>query len=367
MIRNLLEAQPSRGLGLSRKERAEYSLSKLVRCAIENKPIDGVEREYHDELAKRSHEIPRGILAPIEIFSGSRRRDLNATVFGQGGATIPTNVDPDVIPLLRNMSACERMGVRTISGLHGSVAIPRHVAASTANVVGEQTAAPTSTPALDQILLSPHRVTSVGQYSKQLVLQSSVDVDGFLREDLMKVVALKWDSLILNGQGGGEPTGILNTIGIGSLIFGGTATWQQILNFEGNLSAANALGVPGASIGWITSPSVKTRWKGVAKTGVGVTSVVPMFLWPELPVSQDGDGIVNGYRAAATNQILNNLVFFGNWADAFLGIWGDAFDIVIDPYKLAEQATIRIIVNTFGDVAIRRAQSFCVSGDAGNQ
>ena len=292
---------------------------------------------------------------------------LNATTFGQGAAFIPTNVEPDVVPLLRNLSCCERSGVKTISGLHGSVAIPRQTGAATAYSLGEQAVAPASTQSLDQILLQPHRVTAVTQYSKQLVLQSSVDVDGFLRDDLMKVVATKWDYLILNGQGGAEPTGILNTTGIGSQIFGGTATWQEILQFEQSLASANALGVPGASVGWITSPSVKTRWKGIAKTGTGVSTTVPIFLWPEMPTSPDGDGVVNGYRAAATNQILNNLVFFGNFSDAYLGMWGDGFDIVIDPYKLAEQATIRIIVNTFGDVAVRHAPSFCVSDDSGAQ
>ena len=181
----------------------------------------------------------------------------------------------------------------------------------------------------------------------------------------MKVVAIKWDYLILQGQGGGsEPTGILNTTGIGSLVFGGTATWAEVVAFETALSLANAdLG----KMAYVTDPSVRGRWKAVAKTGVGVTSVVPIFLW-EKGGWGDGsnDGEVNGYRAAATNQILNHLVFFGNFEDVIHALWG-GYDVIVDPFTQATDGTNRVTVNTFGDVAVRHAASFCVSQDAGNQ
>jgi hypothetical protein len=292
------------------------------------------------------------------------KRDLNVGIFNQGGAFVQTTILTPIIEILRNRMVCDRLGVQGMAGLEGNVAIPRQTGAATAYSLPEQNALTISTQALDQVLLTPHRVGAWNNYSRQLLLQSSVDVENFMREDLMKVLAIKWDYLILQGQGGGsEPTGILNTTGIGSLAFGGTATWAQVVSFETSLAVANAdLG----NMAYVTTPSVRGRWKAVAKTGVGVTSVVPIFLWDKGNWGDgSNDGEVNGYRAAATNQILNNLVFFGNWEDAIHALWG-GYDVIVDPYTQATQATTRVTVNTFGDVAVRHAASFCVSVDAGN-
>jgi HK97 family phage major capsid protein len=53
-------------------------------------------------------------------------------------------------------------------------------------------------------------------WDKQLFLQSSVDVKTFVRDDLMKVLAVQMDYLVLAGAGGAQPLGIMNTTGIGS-------------------------------------------------------------------------------------------------------------------------------------------------------
>jgi HK97 family phage major capsid protein len=357
-------------LNLNRKEKREYSIRSAIVAAFGGQDkLTGVEKEVHQELEKDFPQRTGGVLIPSDIFQMGRRRDLNVTTFGQGGAFVETAVEPDVIPLLRNQLCCQRLGCKVISGLKGNVSIPRATAAATASAQSEQGAVGTSTQAVDQILLSPHRVSASTPYSRQLVLQSSVDVESFLRDDLTKITATKIDSMILVGQGGAEAVGILNTTGIGSLIFGGTASWQEIVAFETALSNANALGVPGAKLGWIVSPNTKGRWKAIAKTGIGVTSVVPLFLWDESQNFNDGsnDGRVNGYRAADTNQVLNNLVFFGNWSEVVLAQFSDGMEIIVDPYSLAQEATIRVTVNTFIDVAVRHPASFCVSEDAGNQ
>jgi HK97 family phage major capsid protein len=293
---------------------------------------------------------------------------LNATTFGQGGATIPTNISPDVIELLRNRTVCERMGVRRISGLSGLVGVPRHTASITPYALAEQATLVKATSTFDQIMLTPHRVGAWQNYTKQLALSSGIDVEMFLREDLMEAMNVKVDSLILIGQGAeDEPCGILNTTGIGSTIFGGTVTWPEVLNFETILANANADCRPGGRYGWIVSPSVKNRWKALLKTGVGVSATLANsanFIW-EATADVSGDGIVNGYRAAATNQVLNNLVFFGNWADCVLATFGTGVDLVIDPFSQAPDATVRVVLNQFLDLAVRHAASYAVSADTG--
>lgn len=349
-----------------------YSVSRAIQsCLLRKSHLpDGLEGEVHDAMAKRAPAEAAGFQVPFDamISRGKGRRgqrDLNANTFSQGGAFIQTSIYTPIIELLRNRMVCDRMGVQGMAGLEGNVAIPRQSGATTAYSLPEQATLTKSTQALDQIVLTPHRVGAYNSYSRQLLLQSSVDVENFLRDDLLKVIAIKWDYLILQGQGAGsEPTGILNTTGIGSITFGGVATWANVVAFETQLALANAdLG----NMAYVTSPGVRGRWKVIAKTGVGVTSVVPIFLWDKGGFADGStDGEVNSYRAAATNQILNNLVFFGNWEDTIHALWG-GYDIIVDPFTQATDGTNRVTVNTFGDVAVRHAASYCVSSDSGAQ
>jgi len=357
---------------LSRKEKSQYSVRAAICSLMEHgqSSLSGLEKEVHDELQKEFPQRASGCLVPSALFEMRRnwRRDLNATTFGSGGALIPFEVpESEFVPILRNKLCCQRLGCRVLSGLKGGVGIPRQTGAAAVYSLPEQQAVTKSTQTLDQVVVNPHRVSAETDYSRQLVLQSSLNVESFIRDDLNAQVAVKVDALLLNGVGAGsEPTGVLNTTGIGSVNFGGAATWQEVLSFENALAKVNA---DQMKLGWITSPNVRNKWKAIAKTGVGVTSVVPIFLWPENSPYNDGsnDGVVNGYRAAATNQVLNDLVFFGNWDDVILAQFGDGLELIVNPYTRASEASVQIVVNSFWDIAVRRAASFCVSGDSGAQ
>ena len=314
-------------VGMSRKDRNHYSLSKIIRAGYSSKNLDGLELEMHQELQRGTTHKSEGTLVPNDVFY----RDLNATNFGLGGAFVQTNIEPEVTELLRNRTVCERLGARRMIGLEGNVSLPRQTAAAQSLALAEQGQAQKSTPVVDQLLLTPHRVSAYCSYSKQLILQSSIDVESFLKDDIMAVQNIKTDFLTLQGQGGAEPTGVINTTGIGSMTFDGTASWPEIVAYEAALANANALGLPGARIGWAVSPSTKSRWKQIAKSGIGASTTVPIFLWDAGEDYGDGtnDGKVNGYRATDSNQILNNLVFFGNWADVVIGYFGQQMPLTL--------------------------------------
>lgn len=357
-------------LGMSKKDVQRYSLSKAIRGLVRQGEFDGIEKEMHQELSNRrmGGERPNGIGVPFDVLVPRMGRDLNVNTFGQGGAFVPTEVSPSVIELLRNKTSAVRLGATVLTGLSGNLGIPRQTAPATAYSLPEQLTATKSTEAIDQVLLSPKRVSALVEFSRQLVLQSSVSIDEFLRRDLVDTIGIKLDYLMLQGQGANsEPLGILNTPGVGTVLFGGAATWTNVVSFENQLALANA-DVPGAKIAWVTTPGTRNRWKTIAKTGTGVTSVVPIFLWETDVFNDDtGDGRVNGYRAACTNQILNNLVFFGNFRDLVLGMFGEGLDLTFNPYSRDTDATVRIVAHAFVDVGIRHPASFVVSSDSGAQ
>jgi hypothetical protein len=48
-------------------------------------------------------------------------------------------------------------------------------------------------------------------------------------------------------------------------------------------------------------------------------------------------------------------------------MFGTGVDLVVDPYTQATDATTRVVMNQFIDVAVRHAASFVISADSGAQ
>jgi HK97 family phage major capsid protein len=347
-------------------ESKRISLRQLIDDQATGRVLSGFAREHSEEIARSS-----GIGRPSGVFVGwadllplTGKRDLNVTTASQGGALVGTVIDTEIVELLRNRINCLRLGAQMLTLSGPNVAIPRQNSPATAYSLPESATVTKSTQAIDQILLTPHRVSASTEYSKQLILQSSVDVENFIRDDLMKVLAIKFDSLMLNGSGSGsEPTGIMNTEGIGSVLFNTPATWAKVVSFETSLSKVNA-DPAGAKLAFLTTPGVRGAWKTIPKIA---SSAYPIFLWEEFFVSDgSGDGKVNGYRAAVTNSIPNDQVIFGNWKELIFAQFG-SFDVVVNPYSRDIDAMVRITVNCWVDIAIRHAASFTVSADSGAQ
>ncbi len=367
-------------LGMNEGEQKQYSILRAIQSIVNgdfrSRLPDGLELEVHQEMVKKARDnggkaVFDGFMvpsdAPVRLNSHGRDlisknrfgRDLVVNNFGNGGATVATQLITPIIEILRNKMVTSWAGVRTMSGLSGNVVIPRQAAAATAYSVAETAALTLSTQVLDQIALSPKRVGATNIYSKQLILQSSIDVENFVRDDMMKVIALDWDRLILNGQGAAsEMLGIMNTPGIGSVIFGAAATYAKLVAFETLVAAANVMVSPGTTA-YLTTPTAKGTLKSAAKflTGGG-TNVTNIALW-------EGNEI-NGYRANDSNQIPNNQMLYGDFDQFIHAIWG-GLDVVVNPYTLAKNAEVEITMNTWGDGTCRHPQAFCVSADAANQ
>ena len=362
-------------IGLSKKQRAEYSVTRAIRSCMDNEAGRGViakdcpEYDYSQEAEKKygkrasSFWIPSDITVGDDGFKDSRangdeksKRDLQVNVFGQGGATVQTTVLTPIIELLRNKMVLRALGIQVMGGLTSNVAIPRQTGAATAFSLSEIAQVAVSTQTLDQIALSPHRVSATGLYSKQLLIQSSIDVENFMREDLMTVNAIMLDSLGFIGSGAAsQPLGIINTPGIGSITFGAAATYAKMVQFETLINAANSLG---GSRAYVTTPTSKGTLKSAAKLLVGATTVTAVAIWE--------DNEINGYPAFDTNQIPNNQMVFGNFNSLIMAMFG-GLDVVVDPYTKAANGEVVITINNFVDFACRHPQEFVVSTDAANQ
>ena len=82
---------------------------------------------------------------------------------------------------------------------------------------------------------------------------------------------------------------------------------------------------------------------------------------------------MNGYPVEYTNLVPSDLtkgsasgvcsaMIFGNFEDLYIGHWG-GIDIVLDPFTLAANGDVRIILNSWDDVAVVEPKSFAAIKD----
>lgn len=348
-------------LGLSEKERRRFSLLRAIQALANpgNRKLQDAARfefEVSEEAQKRSGVQAQGILIPFEVLN----RALTSTGSDTGSSTVATELmASDFIELLRNRSAVlERATI--MQGLVGNVAIPRQIGATTAAALSETGATTASDLALDQVTLSPRRVGAASAYSKQLLAQSSLDVESLIINDIVRQVALKIDAACIVGTGTNEPTGLLNATGVNIVSIGangGPLTWAHVVQMEALVEAANVDPENGAYV-------VNAKTNGYLKTKPKEAGTAVYLV---------EDGIMNGYPVVVSNQMPSNLtkgtgtnlsaLAFGNWSDVLIGFWG-GIDITVDPYTAKSNGLVEIQADQFYDMALRHPESFSVIKDA---
>lgn len=349
-------------IGMSDREKKQYSLLNALRSSWQAREFgarfDGLEKEASDAVAKKIGREPAGFFIPEDMMTYNPQASLQVSDATRGGFTIGTDVlGGEMIELLRNKMYVGRLGAKQLTGLVGNIAIPRVTGGATAFWLAETGNAPASAQTFGQIALTPHRLVGNTAYSKELLIQSSISIESFVREDLMTVLALALDLAAINGTGAnGQPVGVLTTTGIGSVTFGGVATWARVVDLETAVANANAdLG----TLAYLATPAVRGRWKNLVKFA---NTGIP--LWEKGTTPELGE--VNSYPAAATRQVPSDRVIFGNWADLILASWAGV-DVVVDPYSLKRSGQIEITITNWADIAVRNAGSFAASSDSGAQ
>jgi hypothetical protein len=56
-------------------------------------------------------------------------------------------------------------------------------------------------------------------------------------------------------------------------------------------------------------------------------------------------------------------IFFGNWADLIVAMWG-VLDILVDPYTLSKSGGVRVVAMQDVDIGFRHPESFAAMLDA---
>jgi HK97 family phage major capsid protein/HK97 family phage prohead protease len=341
-------------IGLAPKEVRKFSLLKAVRAHAN--PTDraaqhaaAFELEASAAASEAYGREAQGIMIPDEVLRSWSVRDLNTS---DDSAVIADDFrGGSFIDVLRNQSSVMQAGATMLTGLQGNVKIPKKTAASSAAWIStEGGASAESEPTLGQVTMAPKTLGAHTDITRLMMMQSSLDIEALVRNDLTAAIALAIDLGALAGSGtSGQPTGIKNTSGINAPTSFAAAnpTFAEVVAMETAVAEDNALT---GNLAYILPAGMHGALKTTAKdSGSGQFVVGP-------------DGQMNGYNTIVSNQATAGDLYFGNFSDLLIGMYG-GLDIVVDPYTSSTSGTVRIVALQTCDVAVRHAVSFAFNND----
>ena len=340
-------------LGLSKEETKRYSMFNAIRAVVDkNWANAGFELECSRSIGQKLQRIqdPNKFYVPYEVQNRQiAKRDLTAASASGGGYLVGTE-NMSFIELMRNRSVVYSMGARRLSGLVGSVTVPKQTAAGTAVwLANEASTATESAQTFGQMSLTPKTVGAYTEISRQLLLQSSPDAEGIVTSDLGTVCALAIDVGAIRGAGsGGEPQGIVGTAGVGS-VSGTSLAAAGVLEFQSDVAGGNLLV---DSCGYVTTPAVAALL--MARPELPSTGTTRLWQGNML------NGSLFNMRAMTSNQMSAATMLFGDWSQVVIGEWG-VLEVEVNPYANFQAGIIGVRAMVSIDVGLRYGGAFSYS------
>ena len=372
-------------LGMSQKEQQRYSFSNAIRAALNGGIFSEncFEKEIHDELVSR--EKKSGIYKErntvkfpardLRVDNQQAQLVRNQQVADPllGGNLVETELrEQDFITLFRNSSIMNKMGMRYISDLTGNLDLPKHTKGVTDGSsiywVAEDTDVGKIQSDFGLVKFRPKIAGSYMYATRSMLLQSSIAMDNFMRQELAIALALGMDWAAIQGSGlNEEPLGLLNTPGVNNIIFGadgGEVTHPLMVAFETAIATANA---DERTMGWVMNPKLRGELKSREKFA-GTSGNTH---W-ENGMTGSNVGYVNGYRVGVSNQIPGNLTkgagtnlsaaIFGDFSRLVCAEWG-SYDLAADPYDRFLAGGVRVRIIHMCDINVTQEKAFSVATD----
>lgn len=331
----------------AKKLEERVSVLKVLQAAVNGTPLTGAEAEYAAEAERRTGRKAEGVFVPASLFE----KRVNTTTSAAELVGTDHRADLYIAPF-RDALLARKLGVRVLSGLRGNVSIPKHGTGLTVGWVAEGSAVPEGNMEFDSVTLTPKHVGGYTEMSRQLIQQSSPDIEDLVRADLAYLVAKAIDSALIKGGGTNEPKGVMSTAGVQTANLA-TLSWTNIAAMLEKLEVANS-----SAVNWVTSPGVATKLRTTLKaTGIagylaegGRVADLPLFVTNQVP--------------HVTGTPNKGVAILGDWSQVMLGIWSE-LDILVNPFDSTAYKRGGVLVRAMAtcDIAVRHPEAFVIASD----
>ena len=357
-----------------REIKRRYNLANVLRALGGDTSVDiGYEREMSQELEGKTQRKAQGIIVPDFIraanpsgvqtfgtpdFSGTEGQ-LGNSVAGSGHNVIATNLlAGSFIEALRDALVLGRAGMQTLSGLVGDIAIPKGGKVTASWVTQENGDASKTNPTLGQIAASPKTCGAYVDITRKLLLQSSIDVQGFVVRELVYAIAYALEAAGFSGSGtSGVPAGLVGQISQTVSFTAGAPKLANLLDMIAAIDAANGAIGPQTFIG---RPGVWAKlagtldWEAVTASDAnvgGITSGSHLL--------DTATGTCQGYPFIKSNIAPAKQLIFGAFDQLMLCLWSGT-DIVVDQYSNCTKGALRVVALQDADFIVRQPEAFAL-------
>jgi HK97 family phage major capsid protein len=301
-----------------------------------------------------------GIILPPEVMrnwgdftvDGVSSRQVRAALSTSGNANVQDtdHLASRFIDNLRNRLVLGQLGLTMLTGLEGNVEMPGGDSNIAAAWLGSEDAdAAESNPSFRKVSLAIKDIAVYTDMTRRMLIQSTIDIEMYVRDQIMTAMAEGIDLAGFYGSGAsGQPTGIINTAGIGGQTFAAAVpTRNELIDMDADVMASNQTQTPAMVFNTNMKASLR---KAPVDAGSG-----------DFLLENDGSLHI-GNPTAVTNQFTDGDVLAGVFSDAIMGMWGSMeLDRSTEAKFLSAGLRLRAIQSV--DFAVRRVGSFSFGND----
>ena len=314
------------------KMKKQFSLLKAINDIAHNRSLDAASQAVINAGADEMRSAGQSFCGQIQLPVESRAA---VTVTDEHDDVIEVEF-ADLLTPLRAKNVLVAAGAKYMSGLIGDVQVPI-MGAGNVTWEGEVASAQEAGYTFTSKKLQPKRLTAYVDISKQFLVQDSIGAEQAIRADIVAAINSKLESTILGSAAGSTttPAGIFYGQSPKTI-----TTFKDICDLEASIEDANVIG----ECKYVMSNKAKAALRNMPKSSKSTQLVME-------------NGEVDGTPVLNTSNVEAQNIAYGDWNNLAIGQWG-AIDLVVDPYTLAKDGQVRIVINAFFDAVTLRPEAF---------
>ena len=325
---------------MEKEEKKPFSLIQAIRSVVNGGRFEG---DYASEVRAMADASGLGFGGQIQMkASAPEKRALDGILTAGNNFTSNSHngglemVREDVLPIIEalyNFTVLERAGANFYNGLIGNAKIPT-MSNITFGFKAENAVADNVTPTIGKASLTPQRLTGFIYLSKQLLNQTSEDLERRLRINISRAIAQAFEMAVL-GYGTSPHNGIM---------YNATGVTDAALSYDTVLALAESLYTGNMRPTFILDPGAARLLKQRSRLTYGESAIMADGMVDDEPTF-----ITNSLKAAASG--VKGAIACADFTRLHIGTWGDLLDITVDPLTRASYGEIVLTLNYYCDWA----------------
>lgn len=288
---------------------------------------------------KKSYKMNKNIIlseirsalnsADHKVTLPAETRAITQTVSGDGvhDEVVETEFKGLLEPLYAD-SVISNLGITIYNGLPAGDFKVSAMGKGAAAWADETGTAAESKNTFTHVTLQPKRISAQLSYSKQFLAQDTIGAEAAIRRDIYNALVAQIQSTMLSAGAAGtnKPAGIFNGVTAKNI-----SSYAELCDVEATVDDSNVKG----ERKYLMSNKAKAILRCMPKSSLATELVL------------HGNDI-DGTQVIANSDVPTTQYAYGDFSNIVMGTWGNV-DLIIDPYTLAAENSVRIVVNAFVD------------------